>query len=96
MYKGFSFDWDERKNRSNQAKHGISFEEATTAFYDEYQKVYFDPEHSHLEDRFLLLGFSVRLRLILVCHCYRESDSVVRIISARKATKSEARQYAEA
>jgi uncharacterized DUF497 family protein len=96
MYKQFGFTWDERKNRSNQAKHGLSFEEAVTAFYDEHHMLFFDPDHSETEDRFLLLGISARLRLIVVCHCYRENDNVVRIISARKATKSEARQYSEA
>ena len=87
------FDWDQRKNLSNQAKHGVSFEEARTAFYDEYARVLADPDHSHEEDRFMLLGLSLTLRLLIVCHCYRESDEVIRIISARKATRKEQNEY---
>ena len=87
------FDWDQRKNLSNQAKHGVSFEEARTAFYDEYARVLADPDHSEEEDRFILLGLSIALRLLIVCHCYRESDEVIRIISARKATRTEQNEY---
>ena len=87
------FDWDQRKNLSNQAKHGVSFEEARTAFYDEYARVLADPDHSEEEDRFILLGLSIALRLLIVCHCYRESDEVIRIISARKATRREQNEY---
>ncbi len=87
------FVWDDSKNRANVRKHGISFEEAQTAFYDETAKVYVDPDHSEDEDRFILLGFSLRLRLLVVCHCYRESTAVVRIISARKANRNEAQAY---
>ena len=87
------FEWDENKNRINQSKHKISFEEAKTVFYDEEALVIDDPKHSHEEDRFIILGFSKRANLLVVCHCYRKSDSVIRIISARKATKSEERQY---
>ena len=87
------FSWDEKKNRSNQRKHGISFNEAQTTFYDENAKVYFDPDHSSDEDRFILLGISSRLRMLVVCHCYLEGESVIRIISARKADRQEAEDY---
>ena len=90
---GLRFVWDERKNLANQRKHGISFEEAETAFHDENAKVYFDPDHSEDEDRFILLGMSLQLRVLIVCHCYREGESVVRIISARRADKREERDY---
>jgi uncharacterized DUF497 family protein len=91
--KILTFVWDERKNGANQRKHGISFEEARTAFYDENAKEYFDPDHSAEEDRFILLGMSSRLRVLVVCHCYRESEFVIRIISARRADKIERRVY---
>ena len=87
------FSWDEKKNRRNQRKHGVSFEEAQTAFYDENAKVYFDPDHSSDEDRFILLGISFRLRVLVVCHCYREGESVIRIISALKADRQEKDDY---
>ena len=87
------FAWDEKKNRANQRKHGVSFQEAQTAFYDENAKVYSDPDHSEDESRFLLLGLSIRLRTLVVCHCFREAESVIRIISARKANKLEERDY---
>ena len=87
------FVWDEKKNRANLGKHGVSFEEARTAFYDEHAAVYFDPDHSEDEDRFILLGMSLKLRVLVVCHCYRESDTVIRIISARKADKGEEADY---
>ncbi len=87
------FEWDENKNRINQSKHKISFEEAKTVFYDEEALVIDDPEHSQEEERFIILGFSKRANLLVVCHCYRKSESVIRIISARKATKSEEKQY---
>lgn len=90
---GLRFVWDERKNLANQRKHGVSFEEAETAFHDENAKVYFDPDHSEDEDRFILLGMSLQLRILVVCHCYREGESVVRIISARRADKREERDY---
>jgi uncharacterized DUF497 family protein len=88
-----AFRWDPKKDALNQEKHGVSFEEAKSVFYDENARLMDDPDHSEEEDRFILLGFSSSLRLIVVCHCYREKDSVIRIISARKATKSEARNY---
>ena len=87
------FSWDEKKNRSNQQKHGVSFDEAQTAFYDENAKVYFDPDHPSDEDRFILLGVSSRLRVLVVCHCYREGENVIRIISARKADRQEQEDY---
>jgi len=87
------FVWDEKKNRANQRKHGVSFQEAQTAFYDENAKVYADPDHSEDEARFILLGISFRLRVLVICHCFRENDSVIRIISARKADKLEERDY---
>ncbi len=87
------FVWDPGKERANRRKHGISFQEAQTAFYDENAKVYADPDHSQDEDRFILVGLSYRLRTLVVCHCYRENDSVIRIISARKADKEEESVY---
>jgi uncharacterized protein len=87
------FEWDERKNRANRRKHGVSFEEARSAFLDENARVVPDPEHSEEEDRFVLLGLSASLRILLVCHCYREEESLIHIISARKADREEQRQY---
>lgn len=87
------FEWDENKARINQSKHGISFEEAQTVFYDEEALVIDDPEHSEEEDRFIILGLSKKANLLVVCHCYRASDTVIRLISARKATKTEAKYY---
>ena len=87
------FEWDENKNNINKKKHHISFEEAKTVFYDEEALVIDDPEHSETEERFIILGFSNKANLLLVCHCYRDSDSVIRIISARKANKNESGQY---
>lgn len=89
------FEWDENKNIINKAKHKVSFEEAQTVFYDADAVVIDDPDHSETEERFIILGFSVKAKLLVVCHCYRESDSVIRIISARKATTKESRQYNE-
>lgn len=90
-----TFEWDARKASENQRKHGISFEEAKSAFFDENARVIPDPEHSDDEDRFVLLGLSVRLRLLVVVHCYRREDDVIRIISARKADRSERHQYSD-
>ncbi len=89
------YEWDPRKSRSNKTKHGVSFEEARTAFLDENARLIPDAEHSEEEDRFILMGMSIELRVLVVCHCYRESDQLVRIISARRANTSERRQYAE-
>jgi uncharacterized DUF497 family protein len=87
------FDWETAKAEENLRKHGVSFDEAQTVFYDEYATEFYDDTHSECEDRFLLLGLSSHLRLVMVCHCYRENDSVIRIISARKATTDEAKFY---
>ncbi len=88
-----SFIWDEKKARENLIKHKISFEEAQTVFSDPNARMIFDPEHSGDEQRFILLGISSGLKLLVVCHCYREDDMVIRIISARKAKKKEQKQY---
>ena len=88
-----SFEWDENKNRINQKKHGITFEEASTVFYDDLAILFDDPEHSQEEERFILLGMSDAANLCIVCHCYRASETVIRIISARKATKKEEERY---
>jgi len=87
------FEWDENKNRINLRKHGVSFDEAKTVFYDDAALVIDDPEHSEEEERFIILGLSTQANLLVVCHCCRESDTVIRIISARKATKTESRYY---
>lgn len=90
------FEWDENKNSINKIKHKISFEEAKTVFEDIEALVIDDPDHSQEEERFIILGFSSRANLLVVCHCYRQSDTVIRIISARKATKTESKQYNDA
>ena len=87
------FEWDPTKAASNAKKHKVTFEVAKTAFYDDFAVQFFDEEHSYPEDRFLLLGISSDARLLLVCHCEREDGDVVRIISARKATETEAQYY---
>ena len=87
------FEWDEKKNRENQHKHGVSFEEAETVFFDENAIQYYDPDHSKDEDRFIMLGISLKLRVLVVCHCFRAGDSIIRLISARKANKEEAKTY---
>jgi len=87
------FLWDSQKNRENIRKHGVDFEEARTVFYDPRAVQYYDPDHSKDEDRFILLGLSARLNVLIVCHCYREKDSIIRIISARKADKRERENY---
>ena len=92
---GFRFIWDERKNVLNQRKHGVSFEEARTAFDDLRSLNFFDPDHSGEEDRFILFGISARLRVLVVCHCYWGTGEVVRIISARKADAAERDRYLE-
>jgi uncharacterized protein len=89
------FEWDERKNASNRKKHKVSFEEARTAFFDEDALLRDDPDHSDSEDRFILLGMSSTLRILVVCHCLREAGDVIRVISARKATRHEQSQYRE-
>ena len=87
------FVWDERKAAANEKKHGVGFEEAKSVFSDERAKLIEDPDHSGEEDRFILLGLSSILRVLVVCHCYREDDHVIRIISARKATREESKSY---
>ena len=88
-----TFSWDDRKERENKRKHGISFDEATTVFADERARLKHDPDHSRDEDRFILLGFSVKLRLLVVVHAYQQDEGEIRIISARKATRKECKQY---
>ena len=88
-----SFEWDERKATANAKKHGVSFEEAKSVFVDKRAKLIDDPDHSDDEDRFVLLGLSGALRLLLVCHCYRSDGNVIRIISARKASAKESKSY---
>ena len=90
----FTFEWDEHKNVINQLKHKIAFEEAMTVFYDVNARVIRDEDYSIDEDRFLILGVSANLHLMVVCHCYRgRNENIIRIISARKATKTETNQY---
>ena len=91
---GIEFEWDRAKSAANRTKHGVSFEEAASAFEDETALLIPDPAHSATEDRFVLLGLSHRARLLVIVHCYRQSDSIIRIISARKATRREHVQYA--
>lgn len=87
------FEWDAIKASVNKKKHGVSFDEAKTVFFDENAKVIHDSEHSDDEERFVILGLSVVTRILVVIHCYRKKDSIIRIISARKATKRESAQY---
>ena len=87
------FEWDEYKNQTNKKKHGVSFEEAKSVFYDVEAIVFDDPEHSEEEERFLIIGFTSQARICIVSHCYRYNDSIIRIISARKATTSETNYY---
>ena len=87
------FEWDPAKAEMNQRKHGVAFEEAASVFYDGWAVEFYDDENSEWEDRFLLLGISASLRLLMVCHCCRVGESVIRIISARRATKNEAKHY---
>ena len=87
-------EWDPRKNAANRRKHGVSFEGASTVFGDERALLLDDPDHSDEEDRFILLGLSASLRTLVVCHCYRDAEEAIRIISARKAHKAERTEYA--
>ena len=87
------FVWDPNKYQENIRNHSVSFEEAKTVFYDPNAKVIYDPDHSKDEDRFIILGFSNLLRILVVCHCYKEDGNTIRIISARKATPKERNQY---
>jgi len=88
-----SFEWDSAKAAVNVRKHGVSFEEAQSVFYDEFAVQFFDDDHSSDEEHFLLLGMSTGARLLLVCHCERDGGNVIRIISARRATKRESAFY---
>lgn len=90
---GIRFTWDTAKARANQRKHGVRFEEAQTVFTDEGALLIDDPDHSIDEDRFVIIGFSSQARLLTVCHCYRQSDEVIHVISARRSTRNEAGQY---
>ena len=87
--KPLRFEWDTAKADSNLKKHKISFEEAKTVFWDEHARLIPDPDHSEEEERFIIMGLSTNLKLLTVCHCYRHSGQVIRLISARKATKQE-------
>ena len=87
------FEWDPRKDAENQRKHRISFQEARTVFANEYAVLLDDPDHSTAEERYILLGLSTSFRVLVVVHTYRRGDDTIRIISARKATKPERRQY---
>ena len=87
------FEWDKRKESANVKKHGVTFDEARTSFYDENALQFFDPDHSDEEDRFILLGVSHKLNTLVVCHCFREKETYVLIISARKADKDEGHFY---
>ena len=89
------FEWDPEKDKANKRKHGVSFEEARTAFHDANARQFYDPDHSEDEDRFILLGMSWKLRVVIVCHCFRERDLVIRIITARRADKDEETAYWE-
>jgi len=89
------FSWDTSKDLVNKKKHGVSFEEAKSVFYDENARLIYDPDHSTEEERFILLGISNKLRILVVCHCCHEKEYLIRIISARKANKNEQKQYME-
>ena len=91
--KTISFEWDEKKNTSNKKKHGVSFEEAQTVFVDENALLIHDPDHSDDEDRFVMLGLSARLTVLVVCHSYRRDQTSIRIISARKSMRLEQKEY---
>ncbi len=91
--KSITFEWDDKKAESNLKKHGVSFEEAQSVFFDDQAIQFWDDQNSKEEDRFLMLGLSNKLRILLVVHCFRETESVIRIISARKATKNEMVEY---
>ena len=92
-YMGMLFDWDDYKEEINKKKHDIAFDEAITAFGDEYHQIYYDDINSGREDRFNLIGYSEKRRLLMVCYCYRNGDDITRIISARRATKQESKLY---
>ena len=89
------FEWDVEKASTNVKKHGVSFEEASSVFFDDNALLRDDPDHSEEEDRFIILGLSEAANILVVCHCYRMNDEIIRIISARKATSQETKQYNE-
>ena len=91
--KDITFNWDNAKNMANTQKHGVSFEEAKSVFFDESALLIADPDHSETEDRFLLLGLSAKLRLLLVCHCFEVNNGLIRVISCRKANRKEILRY---
>ena len=91
--KQISFEWDDKKAKENFKKHGVSFEEAQSVFFDDQAIQFWDDKNSKDEDRFLMLGLSNKFRILLVVHCFRETESIIRIISARKATKNEMKEY---
>ena len=91
--KQLEFEWDKKKDTVNAKKHGVSFDEARTVFFDEQAIQFYDPEHSDEEDRFILLGTSFKLKTLVVCHCFREDETKIRIISARKADTEEEQVY---
>lgn len=91
--KEIRFEWDRRKERANIKKHGVSFEEARTAFYDENAIQFYDPDHSDEEDRFILLGLSLKPQALIVCHCFQERETIICIISARRADRDEELEY---
>ncbi len=93
IYAFITFEWDEEKAQANEKKHGVSFEEASTVFYDPHALLISDEDHSYDEERFIILGISATMRVLTVCHCYRETNERIRIISARKATKNEESNY---
>lgn len=88
-----TFIWDEGKARANARKHGVTFDEAKSVFYDDNAELIGDPDHSSDEDRFVMLGMSSRARILIVCHCYRQHNGIIRLISARRATRREQSQY---
>lgn len=91
--KNLQFVWDINKEVQNIKKHKISFKDAQTVFYDDNARLIYDPDHSETEDRFILLGLNKSIDILVVCHCYKENDEIIRIISARKATKKEQLDY---
>lgn len=87
------FEWNAEKSRANERKHGVSFEEARSVFYDDFARQFFDEVHSEKEERFIMLGISIKSRILIVCHCERSNGDSIRIISARKATRKERSYY---
>jgi len=91
--KSIAFEWDDKKAKSNFKKHGVSFEEAQSFFFDDQAIQFWDDDNSKEEDRFLMLGLNNKFRILLVVHCFRKSESTIRIISAIKATRNEMKEY---